>query len=233
MIKRKSRYIAALSIICIVILLYVFSGGILASLGNFLVVDEKPVHSDAVVVLNTGVEYHPRLEEAASLYRKGFAEKIVINGNRKTDALRELERRGLKHCCPWYEERFRILELLGVRRSDIIAISVEDAYDTISEAQAVGGELIKAGIDSIIIATSKSHTGRALSIWKNLFAGRFKLKVVAAQKDPYSPRGWWKDGRQIRWVMSEYGAWLYYFWKSRINGLKDGIIERRDGDDNP
>lgn len=83
----------------IVLLLFVIvfasSGIILTSVGEFLVIDEQPVPSDAVVVLNTGVEYYPRLIEAANLYNKGLVKKIVINGNRKTVILRELEKKGL------------------------------------------------------------------------------------------------------------------------------------------
>jgi hypothetical protein len=37
---------------------------------------------------------------------------------------------------------------------------------------------------------------------------------VSAKTDPYDPGGWWKDGRQIRWLMTEYGAWIYYYWKN-------------------
>ncbi|MBW1682560.1 MAG: hypothetical protein JRJ83_14210 [Deltaproteobacteria bacterium] len=48
------------------------------------------------MVLNTGVEYYPRLLEAAALFKKGRAKWVVINGNRKTDVLRELEGKGFE-----------------------------------------------------------------------------------------------------------------------------------------
>lgn len=213
--KRKFLHIT-LSIVFLVLALYIFSGMILTSLGEFLVVDEEPIHSDAVVVLNTGMEYYPRLVEAASLYQQGFVKKIVINGNRKTDVLRDLERKGFEPCCPWYEGRIRILEILGVPRIAVMAISVEDAYDTVSEAQEVAKELIKAGISTIIVTTSKSHTRRAFYIWKSVWPNQFKIRMAAAHSDPYLPNAWWKSGRQIRWLLSEYGAWIYYFWKKMI-----------------
>ena len=31
--------------------------------------------------------------------------------------------------------------------------------------------------------------------------------------DIYNPQGWWREGKQIRWVLAEYGAWIYYYWK--------------------
>lgn len=107
------------------------------------------------------MNYYPRLIEAAELYEKGYAGKATINGNRKTDVLRGLEKRGFVECCPWYEDRVRILEILGVPRREILDTSAEDAHDTVSEAEAVGRELVREGFKRIIITTSKSHTRRA------------------------------------------------------------------------
>jgi hypothetical protein len=92
-------------------------------------------------------------------------------------------------------------------------ISVEDAYDTISEAEAVGTELVKQKIKRIILTTSKFHTKRAHFIWTKMYEDKLAVHSVGAKKDPFDPNGWWKDGRQIRWVLSEYGAWVYYYWK--------------------
>jgi len=208
------RFIAVVFAVgALVVLIYIASGPLLTFAGQWLVLDEKPNISDAVVVLNTGAEYYPRLIEAADLFRKGLAQKVVINGNRKTDVLRSLEKRGFKECCPWYEDRVRILEMLGVPRKEILTISAEDAYDTVSEAEAVGRELVRERLRRVIITTSKSHTRRAGYIWKTMFGDQLTVCMVAAKTDPYEPSGWWKQGRQIRWVLAEYGAWVYYWWK--------------------
>lgn len=208
---QKFLYFVAL-VFFLLALLYAFSGAILGYVGGFLVVDQKPLKSDAIVVLNTGMEYYPRLIEAADLYQRGLARRIVINGNRKTDTLRNLEKKGFRSCCPWYEDRVRMLELMGVPRKDVITVSAEDAYDTVSEAEAVGREVMEAGLNRILVTTSKSHTRRARHIWKNLWSDKLEIRVVASRSDPYSPGGWWKEGRQIRWVLQEYGAWVYYYW---------------------
>lgn len=197
----------------LVFLLYMVSPPFLTFAGRWLVLDEEPVASDAIVVLNTGVDFYPRLIEAAGLYKKGYAEKVVINGNRKTDVLRSLEARGFKPCCPWYEDSIRILGILGVPRQNVVTASAENAYDTVSEARAVGGELVRMGYGNVMVTTSKSHTRRAAFIWKKLFGETLTVRTVAAVEDPYDPAGWWKKGRQIRWVLSEYGAWIYYWWK--------------------
>lgn len=203
-------------------LIYFGPSAILAKIGKFLILDEKPVRTDAIVVLCSGVEYYPRLIEAADLYQKGFARKIVINGNRKTNALRNLEKKGFKECCAWYKNSVRILSLLKVPKKKIMHISVENAYDTITESKAVGNELVRQGYKSIILTTSKFHSKRAHYIWAKTFEGKLAVYSVPARTDPFDPNGWWKEGRQIRWVLSEYGAWAYYFWKNiKENGLSD------------
>ncbi len=194
--------------------IYFFGEKTLISLGEMIVLDENVETADAVVVLNTGPEYYPRLIEAADIYRKGLTDQILINGNRKTDVLRRLEEKGLKRCCPWNEDFLRILSMLGVPREKVISLSEEDVYDTTTEAAAVGKEALRRGYSRIILTTSKYHTRRAHFIWKRMFGDKLSLYTVAAKRDPFNPRGWWKEGRQIRWVMAEYGAWGFYWWKS-------------------
>jgi uncharacterized SAM-binding protein YcdF (DUF218 family) len=212
-IKRKVLYFG-IAFLFIAFFLYLSSSMIMTRLGDFLVLDEEPVPSDAVVVLCTGVEYYPRLIEAAELFRKGFARKVVINGNRKTDVLRSLEEKGFQRCCPWYEESLGILLMFGVPKDQVICISAEDAYDTVSEAEIVGTEILQKEFTKIIITTSKFHTRRARFIWNKRFGDTLSICSVSAKTDPYDPKGWWKEGRQIRWVLAEYGAWIYYWWKT-------------------
>lgn len=217
--SRVRGLVLGVAVLLIAALFYLSFGAILAAVGGFLVLEDKPEPSEAVVVLSTGAEYYPRLIEAARLFREGLAQKIVINGDRKTDVLRGLEKQGFKPCCMWYEDSLRILSLLGVPRDRVLTVGVEDAYDTVTEAEAVGKELIKAGVTRITITTSKYHTRRARYIWERRFSNHFSIRTVAARDDPYSTTGWWREGRQIRWVMAEYGAWIYYFW-TRMRNLE-------------
>jgi uncharacterized SAM-binding protein YcdF (DUF218 family) len=221
MIQRKStsrRKLFVIVALIPVLFLIFFTGPTLRKLGGLLVVDETPSPSDAVVVLNTGIEFYPRLIEAAEIYRQGLVHKVVINGNRKTDTLRELEANGFTRCCPWYTDAVRILAMGSVPQKDIIWISAEDAYDTMSEAEAVGRELLHHQLAKIIITTSKYHTRRARFIWQNMYENQLTVAMVSAKSDPYDPNNWWKDGRQVRWVLAEYGAWFYYWWKE-ITGI--------------
>jgi uncharacterized SAM-binding protein YcdF (DUF218 family) len=184
---------------------------ILTGIGSFLVVEDSPPKAETAVVLNTGVDIYPRLIEAADLYKNKKTDSVVINGNRKTEILRELENGGYEPPCKWHAEAINILTHLGVPKDNIMAISAEDAYDTISEAIIVGEILINNGMENVIITTSKFHSRRARHIWSNMYKGELNVFVVSAKNDPFNPESWWKNGRQVRWVLSEYGAWIYYY----------------------
>jgi uncharacterized SAM-binding protein YcdF (DUF218 family) len=199
-------------ILLLLAFLVVMHTRILTEIGSFLIVQDIPKESDAAVVLFSGVDIYPRLIEAADLYKDGRAEKVVINGNRKTDVLRRLESSGYEPPCKWHADGISVLTHQGVAKDHIIAISAENAFDTISEAEIVGSTLINNGMTNIIITTSKFHSRRARHVWKNMYKGKLQIYIAPAANDPFDPASWWKNGRQIRWVLSEYGAWIYYFW---------------------
>lgn len=214
--ERKKFFLLAISLL-VALCIFLFYGTLLRRLGHWIVLDEQPSSADAVVVLNTGLEYYPRLIQAAEIYSQGLVKEIIINGNRKTDTLRQLEAKGFEPGCRWYADALKVLALYGVPEGRVIAISAEDAYDTISEAEAVEEYLLQNRYRKIIVTTSKFHTRRARHIWKKILQDKITIQMVAADQDPYDPETWWKSGRQIRWVLAEYGAWIFYWWKSIIN----------------
>lgn len=212
--KQFGKYTIVVAVMAILVLGVVFlSPAILTKAGEWLIMDSPPSQGDAVVVLTTGTEYYPRLMEAARIYQNGFSKRIVINGNRKTAVIRKLEDLGFSPACHWCEDYLRILSLFDVPQDTVQCISAEDAYDTVSEAEFVGNRLILQGYTKLIITTSKFHSKRAYHIWKDLFPQQLEISVVSAKEDPFEPDSWWKSGRQVRWVMAEYGAWIYYYWK--------------------
>jgi uncharacterized SAM-binding protein YcdF (DUF218 family) len=200
----------------LVLVLYWSSDSLLSAIGKALIIHTSPVPSKAAVVLNTDQEYYSRLTEAAQLYKAGLVKTIILNGDRKTEAFKQIEAAGFTRACAWYEDYLRILFLYGVNPNDVICISAEDVYDTVTEAEAVGPRILALGIDQILLITSKFHTRRAGFIWQQRFQGELQIQTIGARTDPFDPNHWWQSGRQVRWVLAEYGAWLYYGWKQII-----------------
>lgn len=213
---KKSRKKSLIIFIVLIGIIVLFSNPILTAMGNFLVKETENLQTaDAVVVLTTGVDYTARLIEAARIYEKGLAKKIVIDGDRKSDILKQLETQGYQEACHWSENPISVLKFFDVSESNIIVLDAPDAYDTVSEAAITGGFLRKYNLTKLIITTSKYHTRRAGYIWKTAYDGIFDIQVAAARDDPFREDAWWKDGRQVRQLLSEYGAWFYYWIKSR------------------
>jgi uncharacterized SAM-binding protein YcdF (DUF218 family) len=210
---RWRRYRGLMILLILVAMLWLLHVPLLSGLGGWLVRDDAPHASDAAVVLSTGIDYYPRLMEAARLHRAGLADRIVVNGNRKSPALRHLESLGYRRAQPWYSETLRILKVLGVPADKVVAIDAQDVYDTDSEAQRVGSELLRQGIESITVTTSKYHTRRAGHIWQRRFGDRLTIRTASAKNDPFDATSWWRNGRQIRSLLAEYGAWLFLYWK--------------------
>jgi uncharacterized SAM-binding protein YcdF (DUF218 family) len=208
---KRTGYI--LAIVTIALILFPGCDAILSGIGRSLIVDSDPVPSQAAVVLNTDMEYYSRLMEAAEHYRAGTVKTIILNGNRKSSALKQIEADGFVPVCAWYADYLRILSLYGVNPDDVLCISAEDVYDTVTEAEFVGPVILARGINNILLITSRFHTRRAGHIWNGLFQDKLRIQIVGARTDPFDPEGWWRSGRQIRWVLAEYGAWLYYGWK--------------------
>ncbi len=197
----------------ILLSLFIFRASWLGYLGNSLIVNDENARADAAIVLSTGVDYLPRLLQAAQLYKDKRVERILINGNRKTDAIRKLEQQGFVPACKWPENSLRILEMHGVPREKVWAVSAEDVFDTVSEAQTIKPFLQKNNINSVLITTSKFHTRRARYVWRKVLDRQDGIYASAAADDPFNPDGWWKDGRQVKQVMGEYGGMAYYVWK--------------------
>ena len=197
----------------IIVLLFYFSSDWLGYLGRSLVVDDPSATADVAIVLTTGVDYLPRLLQAAQLYRDKRVKKVMINGNRKTDAIRQLEKQGFIPACKWSENSLRILEMYGVPRQQVWTVSAEDVFDTVSEAQAIKPVLEKYGVSSLIVTTSKFHTRRARYVWRKVMEKQAGIYTSAAAGDPFDPGNWWQYGRQIKQVMGEYGGMAYYLWK--------------------
>ena len=192
----------------------IFSGASwLGYLGHSLVVDDPSATAKVAIVLTTGVDYLPRLLQSAQLYRDKRVKKVLINGNRKTDAIRQLERQGFIPACKWSENSLRILEMYGVPRQQVWTVSAENVFDTVSEAQVIKPFLIKNGVSSFIITTSKFHSRRARYVWRKVMGKEEGIYTSVATDDPFDPNSWWQHGRQVKQVMGEYGGMGYYIWK--------------------
>ncbi|MDQ0242540.1 hypothetical protein J2S09_000076 [Bacillus fengqiuensis] len=154
--------------------------------GNFLVINEKPVKSDVIIVLSGGgIE---RLEKGVELYKNGFAPYVMIS-NGQEDGLYEAAQK------------------MGVPSNSIILEN--QASSTTENALFTKKLMSKHQFQSAIIVSSNYHMRRVKSNYTKIRSNReMKLIYCSVPDNRYDPSRWWatKEGRQATYI--EYAKWI-------------------------
>lgn len=156
-------------------------------LGNWLV-REDPIHrADAIAVLSGS--FPQRAEEAAELYRSGYAPEIWLTHPLQR---RNLNQFGGAQISSEDTRNAEVLRFLGVPEG---AIHVLDTpiVNTADELNAIDSGLKETGNSSVIIVTNKAHTRRVASLWDKYHFGEGEVLVHAVSDDQFAPSRWWKS----------------------------------------
>jgi uncharacterized SAM-binding protein YcdF (DUF218 family) len=190
----RKKLLAALAVLIMALVLT--SGQWLSAYGRFLVVDEKPLPGDVIVVL--GGETVPRVAKAVALYKEGYGNKIIMSGGgRLTSRLAEAD--------------LMLMEArdLGV---DPAAVLLErESESTYENAVYVKQLMLENQFDSMLLVTSNYHTRRAGQIFKKVFAGTgVKILTVSAPDPKFSPGSWWKSAEGQQKALTELANMVVY-----------------------
>ncbi len=176
----KKIYLPILAVSLILIIIAFWKQDLLLqTMGNYLVVDQKPVLADVIIVLSGG---NGRLEQGVRLYKEGYAPKIILSG----DWHHYLEQRAIS---------------LGVPSSDLL--DDENATTTFGNAYYSAEIMRTNGFKSAIIVTSAYHTRRSSIIFEHFFQD-WRTIICASIDDTSTSSSWW-DNRQARsFIIREY-----------------------------
>jgi uncharacterized SAM-binding protein YcdF (DUF218 family) len=210
--KKLKRLFITLAIILAVLLLCRLS---LPSLGTFLISQDEPQPSDIIVLLmGSGPD---RMLEAVDLYKQGYADQIVMVRNmvRGYDLVVS---QGVKipHDSDIAKE---VAEQLGVPVENITVLP-GDALSTQDEVIQVR-EYLKGepNINSLIIVTSKSHSGRAKKIFVKAMSSidrEIKLLSCPTEYDDFNVDRWWKDREDLKRGALEYLKLMHFYVKEQF-----------------
>ena len=174
-------------------------------LGRWLVTEDALQKADAIAVLSGGIPL--RAEEAAKLYRDGYAPKILLTHPAEPSAA--MAALGI----PYSAEDFYSLQILlheGVPQ-DAIEVVAPPIRNTADELAAISKSLPGITGATVIIVTSKAHTRRVHILGRRLAQGRMHALVHAASDDPFNPRRWWATTDDaldvVREVLGILNAW--------------------------
>jgi uncharacterized SAM-binding protein YcdF (DUF218 family) len=159
------------------LLSFIFRGA-----GNFLVIDEKPIKSDVIIVLSGG--RIDRLEKGVELYKKGFAPYLMIsNGNE--------------------ESLFKAAMNMGVPSRSIILEN--HARSTTDNALFTIKLMEKHNLNSAIVVSSDYHMRRVKTNYHKANKGvGFNFIYCSSQNASFNPAYWWKGKGNLFNTLSEY-----------------------------
>jgi len=186
----------------VLIVLVIFYVGGCRRLGNWLVLDDKPEHSDAMVLLMGGIS--DRVLQAVDLYHEGKARRLVIveegMGPYKT-----IQARGATIISNTTQICNAAISM-GVPPDSIVILD-GDARSTLSEVVIIRDYLAENRfVDTLILVTSAPHTRRARMMFESAFRAndmQIKIHCSPSAYSSFNAERWWRDKEGIQDVLSE------------------------------
>ena len=200
--KKPKKLFIALSIIIAILILGRLS---LPSLGNYLVAEDEPQQSDIIVLLmGSGPD---RMLGAVDLYHAKYADEILMVRNMvRGYNLVVSQGVNIPHDTDIAKDVAVQLEV----PEEKITVLPGDALSTQDEAIQVR-EYLKnePDIDSLIIVTSKSHSGRAKKIFvKAMSSIDREIKVLSCptEYDDFNADKWWRGSERSFGVLKLFNV---------------------------
>ena len=201
----RQRHLARAILLTLVVGLIVFAAVIFLGVGRWLVVEDSLDKAQAIAVLSGRMPM--RAMEAARLYNAAYASQIwLTRANEPAASLQEM------HIAYIGEDFFnsRVLVHEGVP-SNAIRVLEPSIDNTADEIRAIAAELEQEKGAAVIIVTTKAHTRRVRTLWRELAAGKGRAIVRAASTDPFAPDHWWRatgDALEVvREILGLLNAW--------------------------
>ncbi|HEY8148113.1 MAG TPA: YdcF family protein [Vicinamibacteria bacterium] len=169
--------------------------GILArdEAARFLIVDDPPGPSDAIVVMAGDPDYE-RTTAAVALMRSENVATLILTGGEPGpgDSAESLRARALELGVP--EPRIRVETTSHTTREAVLAVAPI---------------LQSLGARTVTVVTSPYHQRRATAAARRAWPG---VTVLSHPASPsvWSPTRWWSTGWSRRAVATEYAKLLYY-----------------------
>jgi len=183
-------------------LLYVARNPLMRLAGQFWVVDEPAVQSDALIVLGDDNFAGDRAFHAAELYREGVAHIVVASG------------RMLRQNVSVADIMEHDLESFGVPATSIVKMT-HRAQNTREEAVEAARLIASRGWKHVIVVTSNYHARRARFIYGRVLPSSVSLRVSGGRDSEFDPSRWWETRQGQKLFMSELAGYLVARWELR------------------
>ena len=182
--------------------LYVLRHPLMRLAGEFWMVNDPAVQSDAIIVLGDDNYAGDRAFHAAELYRTGTAPIIVASG------------RMLRASAGIAEIMQHDLESFGIPTPAIVKFS-HRAGNTREEAEALSALIESRGWKRILVVTSDYHARRARFIFERVLPSNVAVRVSGAHDSEFDPSRWWETRKGQKIFMNELLGYVVARWELR------------------
>ncbi len=190
------------SLIFFLAIIFFFSPVSLAFIGKLLIKSDPLSKADLIIVL--AGDRGERVRYGASLYKKGFAKKLLFSGGPVVSFP------GMKKIT-WAAMMKKYAKSLGIPGSAVIL--QEESRSTREDALFSWQAIQKSPPSSVILVTSPYHSKRAYYIFKQVF-NNIEIHSAPVVESWFDTKSWWKSSRGRRQVTREYFAYMWFFIES-------------------
>ena len=221
-IKRYNKFAGKKIMTILVILLAFFifvSVFLMPNLGQWLVAEDDLQASDIIVVLMGSLpDRIHRILQAVDIYNERYSDKLVLVNSYRVDYDIFVER-GVE-IPPGNAQLSKMAAIdLGVTEENILILD-GNAKSTQDEALIIR-EYIRnnRAIESIILVTSKYHSGRSKKIFRKALSGldrEISIYSSPSKYDTFNASQWWKDKEDIKCVVLEYLKLANFYFREQF-----------------
>jgi uncharacterized SAM-binding protein YcdF (DUF218 family) len=201
--KKYRRWIIPAVLVLLLAMLYAMRRPIMRGFGNILIEEHTFEPCEALFVLSGNPD--SRAKEAANLFKKGAAPKIICTGESVPELL-EAMKLTVREC---ELSQIKLIEY-GIDETAIELLPI--GTSTREEADAIQAYCQNHKIKKAMVISDRFHTRRICYAFQEQFekAG-ISLIVRGAPSLSYSESMWWAKENGLIMVNNEYIKLLYYW----------------------
>jgi len=186
----------------VLLLLYFFRISLLQCAAGYLICEDLPSKSQIAFVLSGAPS--ERSAKAAEIFKKGYFNKIVCTGENHPQDFRALG-------VDMTEAELTKLALIKLGVPDSSIDLLKEGSSTLEESDAILKYCVEKKINQIEIVSSRFHTRRVRSVFKEKFAEEnIEVKIIGAPAVGYEESKWWESEYGLLALNNEYVKLFYY-----------------------